>query len=392
MYMADDSKLSNQKGVPVKATAHWRSPMSRRETHVLDTTMKVRTPENISFDYQITGPFQRAVAYGLDLLISLGGYFGLVFIIYLLFVFVVLPLASMLGGNAWVEALMGVLAGLISIGYFLVYWFYGTCMETYFNGQTFGKRITNMRVISTDGHAIDGVQATLRNFFRLLDIMPMVPLTALIQLDQSFSVGLPSCLVGLVIMTLGKNFQRVGDLVAGTVVVIEERKRRPNLETFLDDRVPQLAELIPTGFVAPASMVRVIADYIDRRKYLPFQRASEIAGHLAVPLMEKLGIRPDTDYDLFLCAFYYRTFMTAENNVREGEISWPGGGRFQPASVIPVVQTAVGGGDRGNPGRSSESRESRLAGETLESPVDPNLNVSDASAANQSSLKIREDE
>lgn len=331
MFTAGESNSANQKDVPVKGSAHWRSPSSRRENRVLDTTMKVTTPENISFHYQITGPFRRVFAYGLDLLFSLGGYFGLVFLVYMLFLFAILPLAGMVGGAPLVEAVMGVLAGLISIGYFLVYWFYGAYMETYFNGQTLGKRITNMRVISTDGHAIDGVQATLRNFFRLLDIMPFVSFTVLFQLEEQFPGGLPTCLIGLVIMTFSKNFQRVGDLVAGTVVVTEEQKRRPNLATFLDDRVPQLAELIPTSFVAPPSMSRVIAEYVDQRKYLPFQRASEIASHLAVPLMEKLGIQSDTDHDLFLCAFYYKTFVSSENGAGFDGVPLPGGSSLQPA-------------------------------------------------------------
>lgn len=342
MFTADKSNLATKAGIPVKGTAHWRSPAGQRENRVLDTTMEVTTPENISFHYQITGPFQRVFAYGFDLLISLGGYFGLVFFIYLLFMFAVLPLAGRLGGGPLVEAIMGVLAGLISIGYFLVYWFYGAYMETYFNGQTLGKRFNNMRVMSTDGHAIDGVQATLRNFFRLLDVMPFVPFTALFQLEEPMPGGLPTCLIGLVMMTLTKNFQRVGDLVAGTVVVTEVQKRRPNLATFMDDRVPQLAELIPTSFVAPASMARVIAEYVDQRKYLPVQRASEIASHLAIPLMEKLGIQSDTDHDLFLCAFYFKIFVSAENSV--GDVLLPSGESFQPNVAFSAESSTTGGG------------------------------------------------
>lgn len=380
MFTADESKSVNKKLVPVKGTAHWRSPSAGRENRVLDTTMKVTTPENISFHYQITGPFQRVFAYGLDLLISLGGYFGLVFILYLIFIFAVLPLAAMVGGGPLVEAIGGVLAGLISVGYFLVYWFYGAYMETYFNGQTLGKRITNMRVISTDGHAIDGVQATLRNFFRLLDIMPIVPFTALFQLDEQIPGGLPTCLIGLVIMTLSKNFQRVGDLVAGTVVVTEEQKRRPNLATFMDDRVPQLAELIPTSFVASPSMARVIAEYVDQRKYLPFQRASEIASHLAIPLMEKLQIQPDTDHDLFLCAFYYKIFISAQNGVGYDDAPLPGGTRFQPNIAVSAAKDGVSGQVEEAQGPNKNPKTET----TLNIPSDPNQPVRDPSAETES--------
>ena len=213
---------------------------------------------------------------------------------------------------------------MVAIGYFLVYWFYGAYTETYFNGQTLGKRMTGMRVISTDGHAIDGVQATLRNFFRLLDIMPLVPLATLLNMEPmspgempdgimellAMVVMFPTCLFGLIAMMLSPKFQRLGDMVAGTVVISESRKHKPELAKFLDDRVPLLAELIPTSYVVPSSMASVIAEYVERRKYLPYQRVSEIASYLAGPLIEKFGLAKDTDHDLFLCALYYKTFVS----------------------------------------------------------------------------------
>ena len=274
--------------------------------------MDVTTPENIAFHYQIAGPFRRILAYLIDVAISLGSYFAVVILIYLLFIFAIVPLAAYLGGTGIVTAIGGILAGMVSIGYFIVYWFYGAYMETYFNGQTLGKRFTKMRVISTDGHAIDGVQATLRNFMRLLDLMPMVSFSALFSLDEPTGVFFPTCQFGLVVMSFSRRYQRVGDLVANTVVVNEELKQLPDLATFMDARVPKLAELIPTSYVVPASMARAVADYVDQRKYLPFQRASEIASYVAAPLIEQFSIPSDTDHDLFLCALYYKTFISAQ--------------------------------------------------------------------------------
>jgi uncharacterized RDD family membrane protein YckC len=325
MLTAGKSQPMDKEPRPVNGTAKWVAPATPRLNVALDTTMRVTTPENISFHYQVTGPFRRVFAYGLDLLISLGSYGAFVLLVYLLFWLAILPLASRFGNAAFIEALMGMLGGMVLVGYFVVYWFYGAYMETYFNGQTLGKRITNMRVISTNGHAIDGVQAILRNFFRLLDIGPYAPLAAMFQMDQQLPGFLPTCLFGVLVMTLNRKFQRIGDLVAGTVVVNEDLKQRPNLATFLDERVPQLAELIPTSFVVPASMAGTVADYVDQRKFLPFQRASEIAAHLAVPLMEKMGIAHDTDKDLFLCALYYKTFIASEIGDKET------GASFSPA-------------------------------------------------------------
>ena len=314
---------ASQTSISVRGTAHWKSPNSPRKIKTLDTTMRVTTPENISFQYQVTGPFRRVFAYGLDILISLAAYSAVVALISLICIFVILPIATWLGGAALFELVLGTLYGMISIGYFIIYWFYGAYMETYFNGQTLGKRITNMRVIATDGHAIDGVQATLRNFFRFLDLMPFVPIAAILQLDFQLPNLVPTCLFALIVMMLSRKYQRLGDLVANTVVVNEEKKRQPELATFLDSRVPQLAELIPTTFVVPASMARAVADYVDLRKYLPLERAAEMAGYLARPLIERFGIERDTNHDLFLCALYYKTFVSSKND--------------EDVGVIPVV-------------------------------------------------------
>ena len=185
-------------------------------------------------------------------------------------------------------------------------------METRFNGQTLGKRVCGIRVISVDGHAIDGVQATLRNFFRFLDVMPIVPLQMLLGLESQVLFAIPTFLIGLVVMSLNRKFQRVGDLVAGTVVIFEEKKYRPDLIEFEDERVPRLAELIPADFVASQGLTKVAAEFAEQRVYLVPQRSADIAKHVAVPLMDRFGIAADTDPDLFMCSLYHRLFVTQE--------------------------------------------------------------------------------
>ena len=312
----DDVSASNG---PIVGTARWKTSSTQKSSQVLDTTMQVTTPENISFHYQLAGPFRRILAYFLDVVITLVAYTIICTIIYFCLAILAIPFAYF-GAVEVITAISQILRGLQQIGWFILYWFYGAYMEAQYNGQTLGKRITKMRVIATDGHAIDGVQATLRNFFRLLDVMPLVSIGALFMIeptDTSFDAVLyrpliPTCLFGLVVMTLNRKYQRVGDLVGNTVVISEEITRLPNLASFMDERVAQLAELIPASFVVPATMAKAIAEYVDRRKFLPFQRASEIASHLATPLLEKFGIPPDTDHDLFLCALYHKTFSSVQ--------------------------------------------------------------------------------
>ena len=276
---------------------------------VTDTMLLVETPEKISFQYQLVGPFRRIVAYGLDILFSMVGYTIVVVIIGLFFAF----LAGYTQGTfigSMINTLAEISGAIILIGYFLVYWFYGALMEAWYNGQTLGKMITKHRVLSQNGHAIDGVQALLRNFFRLLDLFPIIPFPlATLSFGIDAPAVVPTGLFGLAAMAVSGKFQRLGDLVAGTIVVVDERKWVPELATFTDPRVEQLADELPSDFSPSQSMLRTLADYVDRRRYLSPETNQDMAKGLAVRMLERFRLPADTDYDLLLCAMYCNAFM-----------------------------------------------------------------------------------
>ena len=56
-------------------------------------------------------------------------------------------------------------------------------------------------------------------------------------------------------------------------------------------------------------LARALAAYVHKRRYLTPLRRRDIARHLAEPLLARLDLQPDTSYDLFLCALYFRTFV-----------------------------------------------------------------------------------
>ena len=138
------------------------------------------------------------------------------------------------GMNQLLDFLGGLAFAIFAIGGFLTMWFYGAFMETRFNGQTFGKMMTNIRTISADGSAIDGTQATLRNFFRLLDVSPIVT-TATIFGPDAGMFPIPLFSIGLLCMLFNDRYQRLGDFVAGTIVVSEQRKWTHGLAKFSDE-------------------------------------------------------------------------------------------------------------------------------------------------------------
>ena len=254
----------------------------------------------------------------LDLFLVAALLFGLGILLTLVYTFAAAPFLYYLGLGGLTDelgiSLLGV-AGLIGAAMF---WFYGAFQETYRNGQTWGKSIAKIQVLSADGCAIDGVQAMTRNLFRYLDILPFVPTTLLYVFEIEFTVPwLPTCLIGLICMTISPRYQRIGDLVAGTMVVLVEKKWVPDLAQFEDARVSQLADLIPANFQTTPSLANALSTYGDARPRLSPEHRAEIAAHLAVPLKEKFGFPADTDNDLLLCALYYRTYAEIEQQSQE---------------------------------------------------------------------------
>ena len=156
----------------------------------------------------------------------------------------------------------------------------------------------------------------MRNVFLFADTLPLTSIQFFAELfpadaaDMPPMFFIPTFLVGLFTMTLSKRFQRLGDLVCGTIVVIEERNWLAGIAKLDDPRAPQLASFLPGDFVVPQSMGRALATYVDRRRFFSLARRREVARHLGEPLIELFKLPSDTSHDLLLCALYYRTFVT----------------------------------------------------------------------------------
>lgn len=77
-------------------------------------------------------------------------------------------------------------------------------LELFWRGQTPGKRLLNLRVLGRDGRIPTGAQLLLRNVLRLIDFLPL------------------GYVLGTVAVFVTAEAQRLGDLVAGTVVIRED--------------------------------------------------------------------------------------------------------------------------------------------------------------------------
>lgn len=264
----------------------------------LDTTIAVVTPENIAFEYQLAGPFRRLPAYLIDVAIRWGviGAVGL--------------LLLLLGGMMRiVSTFYGPLTlAFIMILIFVINWFYGTICEAYFNGRTIGKWMCGIRVIQVDGRPISPRSALLRNLLRIADLAPVAAVNSW-DPDIPPYYLIPTGIIGLITMMMTQRMQRLGDLAAGTMVVVDERKWQLPIAKVDDARVPALASYIPGDYLITRKMARTLATYVERRHFLTPPRRREVARNLSDPLIERFNFRQDIDPDLLLYALYYKTFL-----------------------------------------------------------------------------------
>lgn len=302
----------------------------------LDTTITVVTPENIGFQYQVAGPFRRFLAFGIDHAIKL--------FLYFLLVIAAVLLASVMGTAS---------IGMGLVVYFLIDWFYGGVFEACMNGRTPGKWILGIRVLTVDGRPINGLQAIMRNVLRYADSMPMLPPQVLFQLgvnEGPMQYLVPTFLIGLVVMSISGSYQRLGDLVCGTLVVIEERHWLTGVAKIDDPRAFQLAGLLPADFVVSRSLAEALSHYVERRRFFSPARRREVARCLGEPLLALFGLRSDTSHDLLLCALYYRTFIADpsqdERHISAAALESP----FQPLAPVAAIPPTVSAAGPGFPG------------------------------------------
>lgn len=257
----------------------------------LDTTVRIVTPENIEFEYRLAGPFSRLLAFLIDLAIR----FAFVFAIFIVSLFI-----------------PGVgfgLAPVILVLWFFLEWFYGGVFETIWNGMTPGKWALGLRTISVNGKPITALQAILRNILRLADLMPMVMLGSFFGASSTVPIPIPTGMVGLITMSLTHGYRRLGDVVCGTMVVVEQRQWMPGVIQVGLPEVVSLASMLPPTFHPSRSLAKAIAHYMERRSRFSPLRRREIAVHLRDALISKHAIASSVDPDLLIQALYYRAYI-----------------------------------------------------------------------------------
>jgi uncharacterized RDD family membrane protein YckC len=219
----------------------------------------IDTPEQTSLEFPLAGIGSRFLAMAADTAIQ-----AAVGLLIFLVLILMLPGFSLFGmaGAQWILALF-IIAG------FLLYSAYFAFFEIVWNGQTPGKRYAQLRVMKDDGRPISPYDAIARNLLRIVDSMP-----------GFYGVGVLSVL-------LSKQSKRLGDFVAGTVVVHETALEgvRPFAETKVDESLPAFDASSIT-----VDELRLIETFIQRRDSLDPGLRGNMALQIAARIGEKLKV------------------------------------------------------------------------------------------------------
>jgi uncharacterized RDD family membrane protein YckC len=222
--------------------------------------LTIDTPEQVHLEFTLAGLGSRFMAIFLDTLIQFLAFLA-IFVISLGFS------ASGLFERkqpAWVTAIF------ILLG-FCLYWGYYATFETFWKGQTPGKRWAGIRVIKETGRPINAFEAIARNLMRPVDWFPAL-------------YG-----VGVVAMLLNKNHRRLGDYVAGTLVVHETSGREPqvyfNTPAQSEFAIPQAAQLT-------LQEAELIETFLARRLDIPSDVRLQNGRRIAEMITARLAIDP----------------------------------------------------------------------------------------------------
>jgi len=230
----------------------------------LDTSVAIETPEHIVFSYRVAGPARRVLAYLLDMLLCYGVLFVLA-----LFVFIA-ALGGSMGDVKGASSKLG--TGVVLILVFAAQWGYFVAWEA-LRGASPGKMACGLRVVTTTGRPIGFAAAALRNVLRAADALP-----------TGYAVGLGA-------MALSSRFQRLGDLVAGTMVIVPERPRAATVIRVFPPPQPHELEDLPDDVRLDADERTAIEMFLRRRGTLGVARERELAEILAEPLAKRFGYR-----------------------------------------------------------------------------------------------------
>jgi uncharacterized RDD family membrane protein YckC len=244
--------------------------------------LNIETPEQVDLRFPVAGIGSRFLAVLADTILQIAAEIGLI----LLFVLFLSAATREHLGDVSDTAGKWLVAAMVLFN-FLLYWGYFALFEAFWNGQTPGKRLIKIRVIKDSGRQITLFEALARNLVRVIDMLP------------------PSLyFVGLVSMLCNRRHQRLGDLVAGTIVIHERSTEQPLMGhnsrgiTASVYQQPAPTLLRPGCFQPPADAIarlrwedlNVIESFLARALDFDLLTRDQIARRIAASMFAKMNL------------------------------------------------------------------------------------------------------
>jgi len=238
--------------------------------------LNIDTPELVSIEMPIAGIGSRFIGILIDTLISSAAIF-ILFVIGFFFVAAV-HFTSRISEN-WI-------LGIFFLIMFLLQWGYFALFEAFNNGRTPGKAVARIHVIHRSGRAISFIESLARNLVRIIDYMP----------------GFYA--IGIVAIFVSRQNQRLGDMVAGTLVVRDHVIESPHWGELSTRTItagaftppapsaPHLSVVLPAPNVAKLSAgdLSVLENFFSRRLDMDLATRAALAERMAAALCAKSGL------------------------------------------------------------------------------------------------------
>ncbi len=251
--------------------------------------LSIDTPEQVDLHFPVAGIGSRFIAILLDSIVQAVAFALLYLLIYLT--------------SAWTAINQGMdhqsdtaqkwlVAAMILI-HFVLIWGYFALFEAWWKGQTPGKRVMKLRVLKDSGRSITLFESMARNLIRVVDYLPGMYLT------------------GLITMLCNRKNKRLGDYVAGTIVVHERIDEQPVLDHASRTFTASLAQApsrswmpgakeaweanetkLPADAIAKLGSgdLHVIETFFGRALDLPVVKREELSARLAQTMSDKMGV------------------------------------------------------------------------------------------------------
>jgi uncharacterized RDD family membrane protein YckC len=244
--------------------------------------LNIDTPELVAIEMPLAGIGSRFIALLIDTLIWAA---GLVVVGLVIWAFQPALQAFSNLSYQWSVA-------IFTLAVFLLNWGYFTLFEAFWHGRTPGKRIARIRVIQKSGRAIGIFESMARNFIRYVDQIPFF------------------YAVGVIAVFATRQHQRLGDLAAGTLVVLDREQETPLWADTGRHELPATSQAAilepPPSHALPAagiakltwSDLEVLEGFFARRLDLPLATRQRLAQRIADAIRAKSGLEPPPDVSL----------------------------------------------------------------------------------------------